>query len=441
MAAGMTTTPCPECEPVDKLRIRISVFMDGTGNNQFNVDHGREAHDMDEYDSYTADYSNVARLAQTMQTNAEEDYHQPIYVQGIGTKKGKADSDYGSGTGEGDYGISTRVTECMHEILDRVSARAMARKTVDRLRIDCFGFSRGAAAARHLISRLLISLRYFFSTRGITVSKFEIPFVGLFDTVSSYGVGYDSDTEQLHLDSIKDPIVERVVQLAAGDEHRLNFRLTNIASAGARGLEIFLPGAHSDIGGGYVDGDSEESRVLLEAPGVYLKARCEAMRTELIALGWFTDSEEIRVRETAQPDIVLRGGGTVKRDSIYDLVATREKISNRYSYLPLHMMSEYAGAKKLRFELTKYDYSGDPDLVAIRSLIDGNRHDGEYWIRCCDPQIQKLRHGYLHFSAHYAINEYLLKPHVPQFYSVAEQWSDDDSNRLHGQRRRRVMAG
>ncbi len=46
--------------------------------------------------------------------------------------------------------------------------------------------------------------------------------------------------------------------MAESDEHRVNFRLTNINSAGSRGTEKFLPVVHSDIGGSYVDGVDEE---------------------------------------------------------------------------------------------------------------------------------------------------------------------------------------
>lgn len=93
------------------------------------------------------------------------------------------------------------------------------------------------------------------------VNNVVVKYVGLYDTVASYGVIHDNNTSQLHLDSIA--IAEKVVQLAAAEEHRLNFRLTNISSA-KNGLQIFLPGAHSDVGGGYVHNSMEENIHILD---------------------------------------------------------------------------------------------------------------------------------------------------------------------------------
>ena len=47
------------------------------------------------------------------------------------------------------------------------------------------------------------------------------------------------------------------MHLVAAEEHRKNVSLTDIASAGSKGRELFLPGVHSDIGGDYRDEASE----------------------------------------------------------------------------------------------------------------------------------------------------------------------------------------
>ena len=95
----------------------------------------------------------------------------------------------------------------------------------------------------------------------------------------------------------------RVVQLAAGDEHRYNFPLTNIASAGARGKQYFLPSVHADVGGCYNNlstVDQIEDLVLFEVPTGRIndeetiqlcRERCNAIRRELVELGWYPEED------------------------------------------------------------------------------------------------------------------------------------------------------
>lgn len=52
----------------------------------------------------------------------------------------------------------------------------------------------------------------------------------------------DSDAEQLGLNAVKNGSF--VFQIASADEYRDNFSLTNIESAGIKGLQITLPGVH-----------------------------------------------------------------------------------------------------------------------------------------------------------------------------------------------------
>jgi len=146
------------------------------------------------------------------------------------------------------------------------------------LSLDVFGFSRGAAAARHFIhqamldkqiqNQLVDELKYKLQPKAV-----KVHFVGLYDTVSIHGVlktalgiGY-SNTISLNLDAITH--AKQVVQLAAADEHREYFSLTDIHSARGNGREIFLPGVHSDIGGAYRDAGNEK-QVIYEDYGYSL---------------------------------------------------------------------------------------------------------------------------------------------------------------------------
>jgi len=110
-----------------------------------------------------------------------------------------------------------------------------------------------------------------------------VKFAGLFDSVSSFDeVGdkaedsrfagkaarhatyggdddFKNDVSELHL-TLDDEKLEKVVHFVANDEYRVNFSSTTIASARQRGIgcEFYLPGAHSDIGGGYAQVVEEE---------------------------------------------------------------------------------------------------------------------------------------------------------------------------------------
>ncbi len=166
----------------DGVDIRVSMFFDGTMNNRFNTE-AREEYDKkthgeaykkdraavyekrleegksgdDEEDSYANDYSNVARLfknylADTSDSNKKNG---AVYIEGIGTYKDEDDSSFwGGGFGTGKAGIPTRVKEGCEQMAKMIS-ELVEHDKIAKLTIDVFGFSRGAAAARHFISEII----------------------------------------------------------------------------------------------------------------------------------------------------------------------------------------------------------------------------------------------------------------------------------------------
>lgn len=106
-------------------------------------------------------------------------------------------------------------------------------------RIAVFGFSRGAAIARQLCVKV--------SEEGLQGHKPDIKFLGCFDTVASYGIpGNDIN---LFSNFRVAGCVERAVHLIAAGETRQMFPVT-LMERRASIDEIWLPGGHSDIGGG-----------------------------------------------------------------------------------------------------------------------------------------------------------------------------------------------
>ncbi len=114
--------------------------------------------------------------------------------------------------------------------------------------IDIIGFSRGAAQARDFANKVIAN--YNDGQYGNHCFKFR--FMGLFDTVSQFGVNGARDGEY---DFDIAPEWQSVSQAYALNEHRALFPLRSIN----RGTERAFVGAHSDIGGGYMI-DSEKHK-------------------------------------------------------------------------------------------------------------------------------------------------------------------------------------
>jgi hypothetical protein len=144
---------------------------------------------------------------------------------------------------------------------------------------------------------------------GIKVNHVNVRFLGLFDTVSSYGLFYDNDVSDLSLDAVNK--AQKVIHLAAADEYRKNFALTNIQNAGFKGIELLLPGVHCDVGGAYVTTAYERtafyitslydeegiapSNILLGPVGSWIKEALEPnakkFRNKLIEEGWLQSNQ------------------------------------------------------------------------------------------------------------------------------------------------------
>lgn len=110
-----------------------------------------------------------------------------------------------------------------------------------------FGFSRGAALARKFVSRILAANR-----------RREVTFLGVFDTVAAMN-GIHRKGEKISSDVVFEngtlnSRVKRAVHIVALDEDRVPFTPTLINRDAAnpdRILEVWFPGVHSDVGGGY----------------------------------------------------------------------------------------------------------------------------------------------------------------------------------------------
>ncbi|WP_312449828.1 PAAR domain-containing protein [Stutzerimonas nitrititolerans] len=283
-----------ELDSRQAVTLRIGVFFDGTGNNAGNSAIGAqcrasdiglgeveaqavvqrcEAHHLDPDSSYGNDVSNIWRLYELYRDEpVPKDSRTPsilrVYVTGAGTTTGKKDTLFpGQALGRGDTGVLAKVDEGFSLITQALDTFQQANpgSSLGTLELDIFGFSRGAAAARHFANQVLQRasgpLGALHRHGKFTPDPdFEwdrdliINFIGLFDTVAAIGGWEDwadpSDAMNGGIDLHLAPDAARqVVHLVARDEHRLNFALNRVSSPHR---EIVLPGAHSDLGGGYL---------------------------------------------------------------------------------------------------------------------------------------------------------------------------------------------
>lgn len=126
----------------------------------------------------------------------------------------------------------------------------------DNDRIVVFGFSRGAALARKFVSLIL--------TENVNCT---VSFLGVFDTVAAMN-GIHRKGEKLSSDVVFEngtlnKRVKRAVHIVSLDEDRVPFAPTLInkdVKKPNRILEVWFPGVHGDIGGGYwFDGLSDRA--------------------------------------------------------------------------------------------------------------------------------------------------------------------------------------
>ncbi|ROV59754.1 DUF2235 domain-containing protein [Vibrio ponticus] len=242
--------------------------------------------------SATNELTNVQKLYDLYISNEYNDlerlYYHSQYITGIGTGNSTeiamADEDSFSGMarGVGDYGVEQKVITAVEQIcreLDRIVREVEEVNSVidgfKSLEFDVFGFSRGSAAARHFINTVLdgetgvfgLCFNEKLAQLGLSLpsafnwdkpTSCQVTFAGLFDTVAAIAdfSNFDFSVHNSENDPVRlwlDPKrVNKAIHLVANKttEYRKNFSLNRLNKAG-NFEEIIVPGAHSDIGGGY----------------------------------------------------------------------------------------------------------------------------------------------------------------------------------------------
>ncbi|MEI7182307.1 DUF2235 domain-containing protein [Pectobacterium carotovorum] len=415
--------------------LRIGVFFDGTGNNTYNAESGFKKVEqwlaetcsdpaqrekelrgcqmgrLPVSDSLANDKTNVWKLYDQYLFGAKT-FSAHSYISGIGTRdpvagneglEYRSDNMLTKGLDLDFGGENTSIVGKVNQACEQGIVAAIKRdlrealpniECIHRIVFDVFGFSRGAAAARHFVNVIDQKadhplVQAIANTPTIRLKEgfdwanrddVRITFVGIFDTVAS------SYHPSLNI-RLQDDCAERVVHLTALDEVRKHFSLTRITptaigtSIPPHFTELALPGAHSDIGGGYYsrwslrnpNSDpalteclelerfmSEEAPTTLDTESrAYRQARAYA--EEKIAQGW-VDRLHPHLARAATPPVgaislipysfIRRRGkdDSWTKKAVYVEVVMSRVVEGEYSRIPLHMMVEAGRAVGVPFK-------------------------------------------------------------------------------------------
>ncbi|MEW4366897.1 T6SS phospholipase effector Tle1-like catalytic domain-containing protein, partial [Aliikangiella maris] len=364
--------------------------------------------------------TNVAKMEHYVDVSPKFEHSLSVYIEGIGTRDLEKDSTVGYAFGTQSTGVKKKVEKGITETLEEIKSVVKEETVIDKLVIDVFGFSRGAAAARYYIYQAVVVKKLLHRLRAesyqIATANLSVAFVGLYDTVASEGLSHANDTRSLKLDAISHVAVKKVIHLVAADEHRANFSLTNIKSAGSRGKEIFLPGVHSDIGGSYAPSSDE---VELEINHAYSHSALEQDRAQLIDEGWYYPNE-IAISSPPQYNLspMSYHQGIPPPPAKNKLLVTRRHIRHDYDKIPLHIMAEFAKAAGMVFLSSIQEESIPSRLMpvydSLLSYAQNNHSCLSHWFQRNNPDwLRWLRHDYCHYSAHYTLVGGLIAANKP----------------------------
>lgn len=261
--------------------------------------------------SQNVSYTNVAILESFYKTDAT---HYSLYVEGSGSDMDfdSTGADFiGLALGAGDNGVVAKVGKALDFISNFIlSSKPNGQKY--RLHFDVFGFSRGATAAR-IFNYIVYSDKIAQKSGNEELKKNsdsfvkklqpekdieskEVEYLGIFDTVGSVGVVHSDNVAQYGLWATD--MCRRVVHLCGMDELRKNFAIIDIeSSVHSNGLELFLPGCHTDIGGGISMGRDEPAIInKVDFAGVKIVSQ-KVKNTMLTPMNFFLRENEDNTRQ------------------------------------------------------------------------------------------------------------------------------------------------
>lgn len=220
--------------------ISVGIFFDGTGNNGVNALSSDKP--LNNNESYHGAFTNIYKLYRSFNG------YEKIYIEGIGTVTGKEDSNFAMATcANPPYGNGYSSDDKLQKAHDFVEN--IIKEVGCEYHFYLYGFGRGGMLARTFCNQFL---SHYFN------GNIKMKFMGIFDAVESKPF----NTYDLSLSHR----VENALHVCAVNECRFFFPLTGffgdsramqdqkIEGYSSVWKEIFVPGAHADVGGGYLEG-------------------------------------------------------------------------------------------------------------------------------------------------------------------------------------------
>lgn len=446
-----------------EIMLTIGVFFDGTGNNADNSAERQKVCTGEHFGLNDADaqsallqciqlkrgysgtaagshlgyHTNVHWLNTLYTTDFpadEEQGQQAIYIEGIGTESGEGDSSYGMATGRGDTGVVRKTNKAVAALAAAIRDYLAKPSETDvglvkELQFDIFGFSRGAAAARHFANRVFNQDRAIIAAIKAGLGDVEYSgtpggktrFLGIFDTVAAIGTPvnglnpHSADTGEVNI-ALRPGVAEKVFHITAQHECRFNFALNSVKPAWP---ELSLPGVHSDIGGGY-NPDEHEAYFLTrpqfetvpfstpDSDTRIYRQTCEQLRVmdTYPAISPVFQSVEIEINAWHDDRMPGDRYGTLQKRSGAALIIDR-LTRNDWSKVVLRVMLDAAQDAGVIFDpiLPKDDHlslRSELNSLCEKAIVMGRAaRNGQSVTGFTTPEIHALAERYLHCSANW----------------------------------------
>lgn len=406
-----------------------------------------------------------------------------LYIEGVGREGFMAENSVadfvvngkpviGLGFGLGSSGVVAKVSKAVQYIYNQISIeihRGLSK--IRNIHFYVFGFSRGATCARllsYLIAReegQVLPREHEFNnylagnlfTNGRVsfldeikqrVNSVTVDFLGVYDTVSAMGFLNEQEGDaswretpllsrtemwsNFHRDNARNyglysqslDNVKSSCHICALDEFRANFAITDFGeSLPANSIELFIPGCHSDIGGGYgIDDDpSGKSLAKYTSNGVLknkvytrmcvgnpiVDGEWEYVSGELLqSLGWVDDENREICKETDKEVTIKHWPNPQNQYSNISLKFMYDRATMQTTQGPDSVLTRLFAT----YPTWKYPLPKDVELSAMWGKLSGLfNKDGRYCYmfgnKLTSNEYRRIRQKYLHFSCSDSLHE------------------------------------
>ncbi|WP_428739554.1 phospholipase effector Tle1 domain-containing protein [Sulfurimonas sp.] len=215
----------------------------------------------------------------------------------------------------------------------------------------------------------------YYGQQELTIKSVAFRHVNIGDTVTHYGLMQSNDSKDLNIHFDKEKIGS-VFHLMAMDEFRNNFRAHSIFEQSYEGIvhtegefkELFIPGAHADVGGGYENSPAQET---IEFPQeirgsekfpTFRNAREDDYIKWNKRYGWIDSALADQESDFTEAKIL----SLIKNTGFY----------YQKDYFPSNSLELTTGRRAKTFYMHRTGLSWEYELVALKLFYDAATADG-----------------------------------------------------------------